>query len=90
MAPVRTCVGCRRPAPAEDLIRIVLRPDGSLAVGRSLPGRGAWLCRGSTQCLDQAQRRRGLDRALRATLAPGAVDDLRRHLAGGPVRGEDP
>ena len=55
IAPIRTCIGCRRTGAADGLVRVV-RDDGgrSLAVGRTLPGRGAWLCRGSPGCVDQA------------------------------------
>ncbi|MHB1554837.1 MAG: YlxR family protein [Acidimicrobiales bacterium] len=56
--------------------------DGSLAVGRALPGRGAWLCEGSRSCLEQATRRGVLERALRSQLAPGAVDALVRQIDG--------
>jgi predicted RNA-binding protein YlxR (DUF448 family) len=63
--PERTCVGCRTRAPAAQLLRVVAR-DG-VAVpdpDHRLPGRGAHLHR-SVQCLDQAERRRALPRALR-------------------------
>jgi uncharacterized protein len=75
-------VGCRRKAPADELVRVVRRPDGTLAVGRALPGRGAWLCAGSPGCAERAERRRAFDRALRTTVAPMAVAALRDLLAG--------
>jgi predicted RNA-binding protein YlxR (DUF448 family) len=31
-------------ASPSELVRVARRPDGSLAVGRHEPGRGAWLC----------------------------------------------
>ena len=55
-------------------------PDGSLGTGRALPGRGAWLCRGSPACLERAARRGALERALRARLAPTAVEELARQI----------
>ena len=55
--------------------------DGSLAVGRTLAGRGAWLCRGRADCLARAEQRRAFVRALRAPLRAGAIDDLRVLLA---------
>ncbi|MGH8981723.1 MAG: YlxR family protein [Acidimicrobiales bacterium] len=82
MGPVRSCVGCRRRAPADELVRVVRVPDGGLAVGRTLPGRGAWLCR-NPDCLSKAVRARALERALRAPLRAGAAEELRREL--GPV-----
>jgi predicted RNA-binding protein YlxR (DUF448 family) len=64
------------------MVRVVRLEDGSLVLGRTLPGRGAWLCRGSGSCVDSAQKRRAYDRALRGPVASGAVDDLRRTLEG--------
>ncbi|MDT0166296.1 YlxR family protein [Actinotalea sp. AC32] len=59
---------------------------GDLAVvdpGRSLPGRGAWL-HPDLQCLELAERRRALPRALRV----GSIDTtaVRRHLEDRPGR----
>ncbi|MDQ3462308.1 MAG: YlxR family protein [Actinomycetota bacterium] len=80
MAPVRTCIGCRRRAPAEVLTRVIRRFDGTLEVGRALPGRGAWVCPASPACIDHAERRRAFDRALRGSVLPEAVTDLREKL----------
>ena len=60
-APRRTCVGCRKVATSEALVRLTLHD-------------GAWLCP-QPDCLQQATRRRALDRALRVR-AP-IDDDLR-------------
>jgi predicted RNA-binding protein YlxR (DUF448 family) len=54
---------------------------GVLVVGPG-PGRGAWLCAGSTACFDQAVRGGRLARALREALSDGALADLRRELFG--------
>ena len=84
MVPVRTCVGCRRTAPAGELVRIARSPaDGRLHVGPG-PGRGAWLCGppATPACLDQAVRRRALDRALRTTVEDDEIAAVRAKLAG--------
>ena len=69
--PVRTCVGCRKRAPASELLRFVavgsgddlrLQPDP----GRRLPGRGAHL-HPDPACFALAERRRAFGRALRLT-----------------------
>jgi predicted RNA-binding protein YlxR (DUF448 family) len=62
------------------MVRVVRLGDGSLATGRALPGRGAWLCRDSVACVDAAQKRRAFERALRGPVDTGAVDGLRREL----------
>ncbi|MFF5406089.1 YlxR family protein [Streptomyces misionensis] len=77
--PERTCVGCRKRAAKDDLLRIVRSEDACVPDPRgTLPGRGAYL-HPALVCLDQAVRRRALPRALRA---PGALDTkaLRRHV----------
>ena len=74
-APVRTCIGCRKRAPASELLRFVasgpeidgnvelrLQPDPS----RRLPGRGAHLHL-DPACFALAERRRAFGRALRLT-----------------------
>jgi predicted RNA-binding protein YlxR (DUF448 family) len=75
VTPVRTCVGCREHAAKSELIRLVALADGPPwkvvpdLIGR-MPGRGAHVHPTQT-CLDQAERRRALPRALRLE---GAVD----------------
>jgi uncharacterized protein len=84
MVPVRTCVGCRRVAPAGELVRLARSPgDGRVRIGAG-PGRGAWLCGppATLTCFDQAVRRRALDRALRATMTDDELRALRAKLAG--------
>ena len=76
-APRRTCVGCRRTAPAAELVRLRWTPLG-LEVGRG-PGRGAWLCGSDpVACLDRVARRPALARALRAPVHRRR-HGLRRH-----------
>ena len=45
-----------------------------------MPGRGAWLCRGSLACFDAAARRNGFERALRTTMGSEALASLRATL----------
>jgi len=61
-------------------MRVIRRSDGTLEIGRSLPGRGAWLCRASPACVDHAERRRTFDRALRGPVLPQAVAGLREKI----------
>jgi len=79
-APERTCIGCRRKSGPNALVRIARLPSGSLAVGRSEPGRGAWLCAGSVACFDAAVRRRAFGRALRAEVPAQELARLRERL----------
>ncbi|HEY8471381.1 MAG TPA: YlxR family protein [Natronosporangium sp.] len=78
---VRTCVGCRKRAPAHELLRIVaVAGDAGPAGGRfrlmpdparRLPGRGAHL-HPDPRCLALAERRRAFGRALRISGVPDA------------------
>lgn len=71
--PARTCVACRQEAGKGELVRIVRRPDGTVALdvtGRA-PGRGAYV-HASETCVEAARKRRALDRALAASV-PGEV-----------------
>ena len=73
-APRRTCVGCRKVATSDALVRLTLH-DGHVVPAAAHPtGRGAWLCP-QPDCLQQATRRRALDRAMRARVP--IDDDLR-------------
>ena len=83
----RSCVGCGRKAAPEELDRIARRPDGSLGVGRREPGRGAWICSGSTACFDQAVRRKALERSFRSPVTNTEIERLRARLYGAAPHG---
>ncbi|WP_421120365.1 YlxR family protein [Aquihabitans daechungensis] len=81
IGPQRTCVGCQTVRPQRELVRIARTADGTLAVGRTLPGRGAWLCHGSPSCLDLAVRRGGFARSFRSPVSTSAIAELRSAMA---------
>jgi len=60
---------------------VVRTPDGGLAVGRGLPGRGAWVCAGSVACVDLAGRKQAFSRALRGRVTDAGIATLRSYLA---------
>ncbi len=70
------CVGCRRRAPAEDMVRVSV-DAGGLRIG--VPGgRGAWV---GPECFTTVAATQ-LSRALRAPVTPAQVDALHTALAG--------
>jgi hypothetical protein len=77
--PRRTCVVCRAVRAKGDLVRLVRRPDGTVAVDARghLPGRGAYVCRG-TDCAGRLARSGRLSQAFRksATVHPEFKVDL--------------
>jgi predicted RNA-binding protein YlxR (DUF448 family) len=63
--PTRMCVGCGVRAAKSDLLRLVAAGDEIIPdAAARLPGRGAYL-HPSRDCLERAQRRKALARALR-------------------------
>ncbi|WP_422748188.1 YlxR family protein [Mycobacterium sp. WMMD1722] len=92
VGPVRTCVGCRTRALADELLRVVagVGGNGECAVtvdpAGILPGRGAWL-HPDEQCLHAAIRRRAFTRALRITGSPelSGVIEYVENLSAGPL-----
>ena len=78
---------CRSTAAKRTLHRIVRSPAGTVAydpTGKAA-GRGAYLC-GQSACLDQAVRRRSIQRALKVTDAvatDAAVEALRNRMWSG-------
>ena len=75
--PVRTCVACRQEAGKQELIRLVRRPEGGVALDRTgrAPGRGAYLHSART-CLELARRRRSVERALGTAVGPEVWSEL--------------
>ena len=72
--PERTCILSRRTAPREELIRLALGPDHSVApdVRARAPGRGAWI--GVTRAeLDAANAKGKLKAALQRAFKTNAV-----------------
>ena len=65
MAPERTCVGCGKKAPRQELRRLVVGGAGEVSVDPKgeAPGRGAYLC--GAGCLKAAAKRKAFGRAFR-------------------------
>jgi uncharacterized protein len=72
--PVRMCIGCGAKKAQGELLRVVVGPEGGVAVDRKSrqPGRGAYLC--GAGCLSAALKRKAFGRAFRGKAGP--VDPL--------------
>ena len=64
--PIRSCIGCGRKAPQEELLRFAVAA-GQLVPGTGIPGRGAYTCR-RLACFERAVSRRAFNRTLRKTV----------------------
>ncbi len=64
------CAGCRTVRPILELTRIVKRPTKEIVVdsGKKAQGRGAYLCKGSYDCLCKARQKHSLARTLKAQI----------------------
>ena len=73
--PQRTCIGCRTVRPKRDLIRVVRTPEGEILLDPTgkQSGRGAYLCP-DTACMEQALRKKQLERALEAAITPEIIE----------------
>jgi predicted RNA-binding protein YlxR (DUF448 family) len=78
-------VGCRGEAGKAALIRIVRGTDGVAAVDRTglAEGRGAYL-HNDAGCMNQARKRKSLERALKGSIQP----ELWKELSHLPLGGE--
>ncbi|WP_300345441.1 YlxR family protein [Nesterenkonia sp.] len=74
MVPVRTCVGCRRRAEQDDVVRFALVDDRVVPdIARRRPGRGAWL-HPKRECFDAALKRKAFNRAFRQPVQTAHLD----------------
>ena len=69
----RTCIVTRESGSADDLIRFVAGPDGSVVpdLKRTLPGRGCWV-KAERRLVDEAVKRKLFARALKEGVTPQA------------------
>ena len=84
--PMRQCVGCGEKKSKKELIRIVCSPredsDG-VTIGFDLTGkkngRGAYIC-SNASCLEQARKKKALERALKTEVSQQCYDVLKKEL----------
>jgi len=84
---LRQCVACRRVADRGELLRVVRLAGGGLALDAGM-GRSAYLCP-TVHCLEEARRRKRLQRSLRTPVADSIVAGLQARIeASGPATPE--
>lgn len=75
--PERNCVGCGKPFPKVDLVRIVKTPDGNIHLDLTgkMSGRGAYLCR-NKECFRNARKFKRFERNLSSVIPEDVLDKL--------------
>ena len=83
---LRRCCACRTLADRSGLLRVIRLADGAgLALDAGM-GRSAYLCP-DPSCLEEARRRRRLQRALRCQVADSIISTLEDRLLADPSAG---
>jgi predicted RNA-binding protein YlxR (DUF448 family) len=75
---LRRCAACRGLFNREQLWRVIRLAGGGLALDQGM-GRSAYLCR-QRACLNEARRRKRLQRALRCLVPDSILETLDRRL----------
>lgn len=75
---LRRCVSCRELLDRQQLWRIIRLVEGGIGLDQGM-GRSAYLCPNQV-CLEEAKRRKRLQRALRCQVAETIVETLEQRL----------
>ncbi len=86
--PMRKCTGCGEMKEKKQLVRIVKAPEkdgtgGEISVDLTgkMPGRGAYICKNSLDCLAKAKKARRLERAFSCQIPDTVYDRLTQELS---------
>ena len=80
--PMRQCVGCAEMKSKKDLLRVIKTPEDEIILdvtGRK-NGRGAYIC-ASMECLQNAQKRKGLERSLKVAIPTEVYENLEMEMS---------
>lgn len=81
----RLCISCRQTAHRDTLWRVVRTfPNREIALDEGM-GRSAYLCK-NQQCLEMAQKKNRLGKALRSPVPPKIYDLLNQRLSEKHIR----
>ena len=86
--PMRKCTGCGKKKKKKQLVRIVKAPDnedgssGDISVDLTgkKPGRGAYICKSSLDCLAKAKKARRLERAFSCKIPDEIYEKLTEQM----------
>lgn len=80
--PERMCVGCRKMAPKNELIKVVFS-DGTVQtdIKSKKPGRGAYFCK-DIKCVENAQKKKALSRHFKTNIPDDIYMQVKELLNG--------
>jgi predicted RNA-binding protein YlxR (DUF448 family) len=84
---LRRCVTCRQLLDRRRLWRVIRLAEGGVALDQGM-GRSAYVCP-NPDCLEEARRRRRLQKALRCQIADSIVEALMQRLPPPPAAGSE-
>ena len=78
--PLRMCVVCRKMKTKPELLRVT-KKDGEFSVDVSgkLPGRGAYICKG-TGCHEKFEKQRSFERAFKGAVPHEVKENIKKEL----------
>ena len=81
--PLRKCTGCQEMKNKKEMIRIVHNEEDKFFLDTTgkKPGRGAYICP-NIQCLEKAQKSKGLDRSFKKAVPKEVYEQLAKQLCG--------
>ncbi|MFZ9462791.1 MAG: YlxR family protein [Synechococcaceae bacterium WB4_1_0192] len=86
-AVLRRCVSCRQLLDRRQLWRVIRLAGGGMALDRGM-GRSAYVCPNPV-CVEEARRRRKLQKALRCQVADSIIAALEQRLQSTPAAGAE-
>lgn len=80
--PQRSCVSCRTVRDKNDLLRIVVTPEGEVAYDSTgkLSGRGAYLCRNEKCITTELKKAAKLSKGLKKPLTETEITELAKTM----------
>ena len=89
---MRKCTGCGEMKEKKQLVRIVKAPESAQTAGEisvdmtgRKPGRGAYLCKNSIDCLNKAKKARRLEKAFSCKIPDEVYERLTEELGENPA-----
>lgn len=79
--PMRQCIGCSEMKNKKEMLRVIKTPESEIVLdttGRK-NGRGAYICF-SCDCLEKAQKNRGLERSLKIAVPKEVYEQLKEEM----------